>query len=72
MWYTACIVNLNLNLNLNLLLAITPITITPSEVQDGRQDEHKCKDNGTYRSIMNECCNHKIRMEKKVTYPSGA
>jgi hypothetical protein len=43
-----------------------------AEVQDARQDEHhKCEDNGTYHSIS-DACNHKIRMKKKVTYPSGA
>ena len=29
------------------------------EKKDARQDEHKCEDNGTYHSTMNEC-NHKI------------
>ena len=42
-----------------------------AEVQVARQDEDKCKDNETYHSIL-EARNHKIRMEKKVTYPSGA
>jgi hypothetical protein len=35
-----------------------------AEVQDARQDEHKCEDNGTYHSIS-DACNHKIRMKKR-------
>jgi len=42
-----------------------------AEVQGARQDEHKCKDNEIYHSIL-EACNHKLRMKRKVTYPSGA
>ena len=42
-----------------------------TEDQDARQDEHKCKDNEICHSIS-ETCNHKLRMETKVTYPSGA
>ena len=32
--------------------------------QDARQDEHKCKDNEIYHSIL-EARNHKLRMEKR-------
>jgi hypothetical protein len=42
-----------------------------AEAQDARQEEHKCMDNEICHSIS-ETCNNKLRMETKVTYPSGA
>ena len=34
-----------------------------ADVHDARQDEHKCKDNETYHSIL-EARKHKLRMER--------
>ena len=42
-----------------------------AEVQDDRQDDNECKDNEISHSIS-DASNYKIRMETKVTYPSGA
>jgi len=43
-----------------------------AEAQDARQEEHKCMNNEIYHSISEQTCkNDKLRMEKKVTYPSG-